>query len=158
MKIEKLYTVSRFVLLLDWMTTKEFCKVSGTPLPTTEGGASAFLAIDAIMFRLVKDYAKFLKQPLKKEMFVNELEIPLEMYYRPDEGAQKYPQECYLTDRETFNRAEKKVIFEGITILDGDILELPNGAFNPYLEITGITLNDLAEATNGELNLKNTKL
>ena len=53
MKIEKLYTLSQFVDLVQYSDGKE-------DIPT--------LAIF--------DYNNFLKQPLKKEMFVNELEKP----------------------------------------------------------------------------------
>lgn len=40
---------------------------------------------------------------------VNLYEIPLEMYYRPDYGCQKHPQECYEIDREKWQAAESQL-------------------------------------------------
>ena len=70
----------------------------------------------------IVDYANFLKQPLKLEMFFpcdedgNVLEYPIDIYYRPDFDCQKFPQECYQHDLEAFENAKEKVLFEGFEI------------------------------------------
>ncbi|WP_324069078.1 MAG: hypothetical protein RSE15_00715 [Flavobacterium sp.] len=75
----------------------------------------------------VVNYSYFLKQPLKLEMFFpfdeegNPLEIPLEIYYQPNFGCQKYPQECYKHDLKIFNEAMEKVLFKGFIIESGYI-------------------------------------
>ena len=69
----------------------------------------------------VEAYANFLKEPLKLEMFVpcddngKVLEQPIDIYYRPDFGCQKYPQECYEEDLKTYEQSKEKVLFEGFT-------------------------------------------
>jgi len=68
-------------------------------------------------------YANFLKQPLKKGMFVpcdendNVLETPIDIYYRPDFMCQKYPQECYEGDLKSYNKAKEKVLFDGFELI-----------------------------------------
>ena len=59
----------------------------------------------------VEAYANFLKEPLKLEMFIpcddngKVLEQPIDIYYRPDFGCQKYPQECYEEDLKKYEQA-----------------------------------------------------
>lgn len=73
------------------------------------------------------NYAAFLKEPLKLEMFVpcdedgNILEYPIDIYYTPYFGCQKYPQECYEHDLKKYNDAETKVLFKGFIIESGYI-------------------------------------
>lgn len=66
-------TLSNYVRTLDFMTTKEFCEQHGLPLPVFTGdvktSATAFLQIDAIKFRLIKEYAKTLKD--EDDMYSN---------------------------------------------------------------------------------------
>lgn len=70
----------------------------------------------------IRDYANFLKQPLKLEMFVpcdedgNVLEYPIDIYYKPDFGCQKYPKECYEEDLMKYEQAKEKVLFEGFDL------------------------------------------
>lgn len=69
----------------------------------------------------VFNYANFLKQPLKLEMFIpcdensNVLEIPIDIYYRPDFDCQKFPQECYQHDLKDYDEAKAKVLFKDCT-------------------------------------------
>lgn len=126
MKIEKLYTLSQFVDLIrekerDWNTKR----------------LAALLNI--------YHYNDFLKQPLKKEMFVNELHFPIvEMY---DNGID------FEKDVSLFKEAEKKVIFDlGFNIHFESINEFR------YADVICDTLMELAEASEGELKLKNVEI
>lgn len=73
--------------------------------------------------KIATNYAKFLKQPLTLGMFIpcdeddKPLEYPIDMYYRPDYGCQKFPQECYLQDKEDYYLSEENVLFEGFEIV-----------------------------------------
>ena len=60
-------------------------------------------------------YNRLLMQSLTKHMFVNELEVPLDIYYTPEYGCQKYPQECFLDDVERYDKANLSVIFKNFT-------------------------------------------
>lgn len=72
--------------------------------------------------KIVKSYADFLKEHLKLEMFIpcddngKVLEQPIDIYYRPDFGCQKYPQECYEEDLKTYEKALEKVLFKGFYV------------------------------------------
>ena len=63
--------------------------------------------------RIIENYAKFLKQPLKLEMFVpcdddgNILENPDETIYKEKD------KECYGWDMIDYEKAKEKVLFEG---------------------------------------------
>jgi hypothetical protein len=149
MKIEKLYTLSQFIDLCDDL----YCKL--------EDSADVYLS-------LIRNYNNFLKQPLKKEMFVNELNVVLKSDYgvdAPEFNTYKYPSECYEHDLLAFQEAEKKVIFEDVEYHNLQ----PSTAWN-YYTVGGVkiiqdtntsscvvnrTLNSLAEVTEGELKLKN---
>lgn len=121
MKIEKLYTLSQFV---DMMAKRHHDEFVGA----------------------VISYNVFLKQPLKKEMFVNEtrVEIPFET----------------STDKWLWQEAEKKVIFEGY--IDKMMYFVPSNGVSrqdtKYWLSNDLKLSDLAEATSGELELKNVEL
>ena len=157
MKINKLYTLSQFVDLQNLIMADETYITKPSDINSENIDNWNTATIHA--FGRIQKYNDFLKQPLKKEMFGNELEIPLEMYYRPDEGCQKYPQECYLSDLEIFKTAEKKVIFkDSSTLHEGGIacFKTEDDTFN--IEISEWTLHELAEKTNGELELQNVKL
>jgi len=145
MEIKRGYTLSQFI--------DEIKKVDASPL---------------YKFQKTLAYNELYKQPLKKEMFVNELEVPLEMYYRPDEGVQKYPQECFLEDKRKFEEAEKKVIFKGFKSTE---IEIDNGIKETHYSCGGINIiyahtsnrfyhigGDLFEATNGELETQNLEI
>lgn len=57
-----------FILNTDWMTTTEFCKYHGVPLPCISESADGLLRIDAIKHRMFVDYAKKLgrQKPYKE--------------------------------------------------------------------------------------------
>ena len=40
---------------------------------------------------------------------VNPLEIPIDVYYKPEYGMQKHPQECFLEDLYTYEEAENNL-------------------------------------------------
>ena len=61
---------------------------------------------EIVGFDLICQYNDFLKQPLKKEMFVNELKMPCDMLFGENPVKYKF-------EREFFIEAEKKVIFKG---------------------------------------------
>jgi len=102
-------------------------------------------------------------------MFVNPIERPNSMEYLPDYGIQKYPQECYLQDKENYKEAEKNVIFKGFEsvinhdwLIEKDDIQLSfNKSSIYYSELQSLgefrceiqTLHDLAEATKGELEI-----
>jgi hypothetical protein len=126
MKIDKLYSLSQFVKLINKLHRE------------VKAGKSEF---DTDSFRcLVIKYIDFLDQELTKEMFTNPVEYPIDIYYRPDEGCQKYPQECYESDMEIWERHEKKVIFK--KLLTQDYLK-------DYLKVR--TIGELAEKCTLEL-------
>ncbi|MCK5605296.1 hypothetical protein KAR91_25615 [Candidatus Pacearchaeota archaeon] len=121
MKIDKLYTLSQFIDLMD----------------------NAHFSDYAAKFILVEKYNKFLKQPLKKSMFVNE----------------KIPPINYTSgEYDDFEEAEKKVIFKDLNYhnLLTDLFQLPIN--KEWYKLSEWTLNKLAERTNGELKLKNIEL
>lgn len=134
MKIDKLYTLSQFIdLMRDWQYKPEMED-----------------SVDEFMIKklgLIIRYNKFIKQPLKKSMFVNGLEKPKSL-----ETAEKY------LKFEAWQEAEKKVIFKG--------WEYESGTFfnKEYMldEINTInghnTLEYLSGHFNGELELKNIEL
>jgi len=116
MKLEKLLTLSQFI---DFMSINEEIDVEWH-------------------LSLIKSYNDFLKQPITKEMFVNQTENPI----RPELGYGDDINEvaCYNGMRIRWQEAEKKVIF--------DIRDL-EALYNFG------TLHELAEATSGKLTLKN---
>lgn len=123
----------------------------------------------ALGFEFVKSYNNRLKEPLTKEMFVNPYEKPKkETYFVDGEFKEKY----YLEDFETWQEAEKKVIFKNVNLFaqsihcyvftvgnhgisffsDGRIMF---GNLESGKDSFPTTLDDLFRATNGELELKN---
>lgn len=94
--------------------------------------AEAYLAIHR--------YNNFLKQPLTKDMFVCEIEEPTDSY-----NSEQY----YGAEMDAYEAAQKKVIFEDEVWFYYGVLGLIK---------SGKTIHDLAEATNGELKLKNVEL
>lgn len=134
MKVEKLLTLPMLIDAVDAFPIKGVCQ-----------------------FYTVKGWNDFLKQKLVKEMFVNELERPKanKVYSR---GM------SYLEQVVAWQAAEKKVIFKN---LQHHSLQ-PSTSFN-YWTLNGVrvmhesntgyymmhgSLHDLAEATNGELEIK----
>ncbi|MBR8535412.1 hypothetical protein KDU71_07555 [Carboxylicivirga sediminis] len=106
---------------------------------------------------LIYRYNEFLKQPLTKEMFVNNKKCPIA------------PCENYQVKVKQFREAEKKVIFEDVRIEPythhSPIKDLfVNNKFIARTDSLGnwnfncTTLGDLFEATKGELTLKNVEV
>jgi len=148
MKIEKLITLSQFVDKYKELFYEEDFSVE------------------------IVAYNDFLKQPLTKEMFVNPFKKP-ECYIQPCKSAYKEWQE-----------AEKKVIFENCNVDHEDkiifsgqirktIIKMKTPELFIHLRKSGKhqiepiddrnwisikTLHDLAEATNGQLTLKNVEI
>ena len=143
MKIPRLFTAEQF---------KDYLKEK---LPLKEGSINM---IKAARWDLMNSFLEYQKQSLKKEMFVNELEKP----NRPEtkHGNCACDDCCnvsswYLKKHSAWQEAEKKVIFipKKHIELDGDGVW-----FSGYFRGFGIWLHDLAEATNGELELQNVEL
>ena len=137
MKINKGYTLSQFVDI----------------------AAYEIADIVAARFDVVIKYNNFLKQPLKKEMFVSSIPNPTSADL-----------EKYGENADTFIKAniisEKKVIFKGWNKMKYKGYYLQLGAtgnnilsFETNNSMTYIsepkTIGDLFQATNGELELKN---
>lgn len=139
MKIEKLYTLSQFVDLM------------GNSSQETNAIGSSLIN--------VLNYNKFLKKPLKKEMFINKCgDKPRNNFWAavPDE---------YIDDIMKWEGYEEKMIFEGCFQWDEDfglMVRADDNEFEILIPdsewIRLKTLHDLAEATNGELKLKNVEL
>lgn len=118
MKLDKLLTLSQFVSkytahsndVEDYYTNTEIIE---------EAEKQGYLIAPFILNKIVQ-YNDFLKQPLKKEMFVNEVDIPLKSNYGLDapefNSKNPLPQECYKHDLDKYEAEEKKVIFEGFSI------------------------------------------
>jgi hypothetical protein len=155
MKIEKGYTLSQFV---DY--------VGGTDRPffnkeEPDGGMGEM----ADCMAAVSDYNKFLKQPLKKEMFVNES-------HKPNKSLKIYggftDNELYKKQLKRWQEAENKLIFDKIVLKEENNIGLTKVYINEakiahYWEKCGNwlclyeTLHDLFEAI-PNLPLKNVEL
>ncbi len=142
MKLEKLYTLSQFV---DYIWDYSLGDECGHP--------------ELEKFILVKKYNNFLKQPFKKEIFVNELEKPRKL---------NIPEPYLCTKMLAWQEAEKKVIFKNLKYIN-----LQPSTTSNYWSLNGvkvmqesntgyfvlnITLSDLAEVTNGELKTINLEI
>lgn len=141
MKIDRLRTLSQFVEYL-YSEHNFFNKADS---PNTLNGQKA------CYFDWIVNYMQFLQQPLKKEMFVNEIEKPDCTNY----GIlpKRMLNEDYENDLRTFKEAEKKVIFDlGFNIHYPSIKEFR------YADIICDTLEDLAIASEGQFNLQNVEI
>jgi hypothetical protein len=122
MKIDRLYTLSQFIDKLYY---------DGT------------INLETFYYSIGK-YNEFLKQPLQKEMFVNEIEEPTLYHHNID---RKY----YNNMLKVWQEAEKKVIFEDV--------DLKQISFEwETIKVLYPTLSDLAEAYSGKLKLKNIEI
>jgi hypothetical protein len=144
MKIDRLYTLSQFV---DRISSTY--KLKGDDIE------------DRHRFRFVSKYNDFLKQPLNKEMFINELEKPYEddekyqTIWLPDIEDYDTDYIPYNKDLKAWQEAEKKVIFEfPETNKDNVIYEMPYYYEGLRME----TLLDLANKSNGQLKTKNLEI
>jgi len=128
MKIDRLYTLSQFIDYLDSIQVALF-----------------------MQWQYVKKYNKFLKQPLTKEMFVNEIEKPDKKEYGNFTSHPHLTEnELYELALEIWQEAEKKVIFE----------EIPYEYKSMIMEclFQDCTLLDVANYSNGQLKTKNIEL
>ena len=110
-------------------------------------------------------YNEFLKQSLKKEMFVNEIEKPkvfteLGILEQNIKEFVNIDSEC-----EAWEEAEKKVIFEGLKYISNILYWTKNnkeskvlGGHFAKIEDIHMTLETLAEKTEGQLELKNVEI
>jgi hypothetical protein len=135
MQVEKLLTLSQFVEYLynEW--------------PLTHHGL--LNAAKAERFDLIVNYMQFLKQPLKKEMFVNAALSPGGLILRTKEAFSAW------------EKAEKEIIFKNIE--DADIgassyIQTTGGITIKFNALSCGSLHDLAEATKGKLEIKNVEL
>mgnify|MGYP001346061043 CR=1 FL=1 len=75
----KLISMVDFILYIDGLTTVEFCDKYGVPHPYFTGdvrtSADQFLQVDAIKYRLITAYAKFLNKELTLDMFEGDKKI-----------------------------------------------------------------------------------
>lgn len=130
MKIERLYTLGQFVDLLE------------------NGNYSMNIDRSKYNLKAINWYNNFLKQPLNKNMFVNVMPKPT---YSEDKISDGQATKSWKIE-------EKKVIFEDIEIRVGEAL-IGDVIINlEFVDLIYPTLSDLAEATNGELKLKNVEL
>ena len=154
MIVDKLYTLSQFVDLIN-----------------TSHGWQYRTGYDGL--KLIFKYNLFLKQPLTKDMFVCDLEKPLRDNFVYFGSISPMNLERYKEDLGKYEAAQKKVIFGGFmkstkfkyAVINGTHeLAFDNAMFPRYVKYgknlisCTKTLHDLAEATNGELKLKNVEL
>lgn len=142
MKIEKLYTLSQFVDYVMASNSIEHWRKLG----------------------IIKDYNDFLKQSIKNEMFVNELEKP----DRADYDIRFDRHDQFVKDIEAWEEAEKKVIFKGKVYIhepkSDDLARISihdnSKVFDLNIIFGKTTFHDLAEPIEGEreLELQNVEL
>jgi hypothetical protein len=120
-KISNIMTMLDFVFHLRNMTTSELCKTYPNTfvMPTWNGSqddmVKSMLAVDAILWKMTGEYAKFLYRPLKKGFFVpcdkddNILEEPIS-YDGMDSGDSLKLQE--------YEKAKDQILFKGYKVLD----------------------------------------
>lgn len=97
-------------------------------------------------------YANFLKRKLELWMFIpcdengEPLKEPISIYYNPEFGCQKFPQECYESDLQQYQKAKERVLFEiDITGLDSIKHHISVGRDIEYLtQFKGIKLTKQA--------------
>lgn len=133
----KLQSMTDFVLGIRNRTTSELCEYmpSVFTAPKWKGYQDEMvkdiLAFDAIKFRIIGDYAKFLKQPLELGMFVpcdlegNVLGYPI---YTTNHSCDCYCKECEKEtkrcsdEQEKYREAKERVLFEGYSISHNAII------------------------------------
>lgn len=163
MKIEKGYTLSQFVDLIFEMSWNEFSQRSGLNIKTPD------LTIQSFKFILIIKYNDFLKQPLIKEMFVNEIEKPdvsLIGGFATNEESNEYEDALKV-----WQEAKKKVIFKGFSIAEDytaiNSMATKDHLFHDHISILNMdfihefTIADLINECNDyelELELQNVEI
>ena len=148
MKLEKLLTLSQFV---------DLAKAIKYGFARTWEEKEGF----ETSLKLIYKYNDFLKQPLKKGMFVNELEKPEK--YKPCDGCNDgcSCNKCYakvsilIHDKGVWEAAEMKVIFKDVKYCNALIKYPLDVNVGGAMELRDNYLYDLAEATEGKLEIKN---
>ena len=107
MKKFKLISLIDLVMLIDQMTTKEFCDAYHIPYPNFVGGVDDLLRIDANKHKVFIDYAKFLKKPLKLDMF----------YPLNEKGEVMFYDSLNFENANKFKEAESKLLFNGFSFI-----------------------------------------
>ena len=134
MKIPRLFTPEQF---------KDYLKEK---LPLKEGSINM---IKAGRWDLMNSFLEYQKQSLKKEMFVNELELGIVPNTEEDITDE------YLEKLVEYEEAEKKVIFNCPFRDNGNIFEINK---LEYVNSEFDSLGSLATMTNGNLELQNVEL
>ena len=142
MKIDRLFTLSQFIDYLENFTEKEIIKILGLDQRCMS------YEIESQLYNFVLSYNNFLKQPLRKEMFINEIEKPKISAYQNLDGTNDISQ--FDNDFEEWQEAEKKVIFEEIPV--------KHKAMISECIFQNCKLEDVANYSNGQLELKNVEL
>jgi len=158
-QITKLTPAADFVLHFRSMTTSELCetypKIFKTPVWTGSQSEMVkdMLAIDAIKWRLVGEYAKFLKRPLELFMFVpidEEGEIvtePKEADFTDNTG---FVNNAFFIEMNDYQAAKARCLFEGFEFREGAIFtpnsDQPFGVNRFYhLWVKGVTAEQLID-------------
>ena len=157
MKIKKLYTLSQFIDYLENFTEKEIIKILGLDQRCMS------YEIESQLYNFVLSYNNFLKQPLRKEMFINEIEKPKISAYQNLDGTNDISQ--FDNDFEEWQEAEKKIMSDEVKLINQVLIwksfeyKVLGGHFKSWDEIgQHITLENLAEKTDGQLKIKNVEL
>lgn len=162
MKINKLYTLSQFVDLVTQSKDNHFCNEE--VVSHAEDNMETDLVVCAVA-ELIESYNNFLKQLIKKEMFVNRFKKPLECYSSIGGSVER----AYYKKMEWWEESEKKVIFEDVEILPYSNQTVLFDIFvnkkfiartrgDETWAFNNNTLSDLAEMTKGELTLRNVEI
>lgn len=159
MKIEKLYTLSQFV---DSQRAFVLNKTKiHSPKDVKSNNVDKFNDENLFAYGRILKYNEFLKQPITKDMFVNEFEYPDESLIGRFATYEEHNE--FDNALEQWQQAEKKVLFKSIKPVLGvsnDLFINPKSK-KPFRDIAiedYDSLQDLAEATNGELKLKNVEM
>jgi hypothetical protein len=182
MEIKKGYTSQQFGFYLKSLTTKEFCELSGAPVPyyrnhwTAQQNALDFMRADAIKLRLRDDWDKYILKELKKEYFTHSILHPDKCIFKKDYVDVVSYEMAYDAQLLSFEEAENKVIFKGwhynkewtqytieldklcVSFHDKLIYMFTNNYGLADDEIHIRTIGDLFQATNGELITQNINL
>ena len=163
MKIDRLYTLSQFVELV----VKEISIKTGINLPgdINSGNVDEWSTMSLHALGDIRKYNNFLKQPLTKDMFVNDMKHPTLQYY---------DLMYYGCELDIWQEAEKKVIFKAMPTNKKDCLNIiKDSVFSHfignkiYIENIHInsgrmlrvnTISELSEVTKGKLKLNNVEL
>ena len=159
MKIDRLYTLSEF-LNMQPLLISERTGIS-KPEHISSKNIDIYNTESLYAYGRIQRYNDFLKQPLAKDMFINEIEHPSLQYSDPIH---------YESEMHEYLDAQKKVIFiefkavcvhncawsvcngdHTVTVYDDWFIAYINNDTPNSLK----TIHDLAEATKGQLKLKN---